>query len=241
MNPWNKYTERYRQGEWRTPIFRDMILEEIRRWPHRPTVLDIGCGCGFDSQPGPQQELAGAAGEYLGIEPDPNIQLGRCFTDAWRCPLEDAPIPPASVDLAFAVMVLEHLTSPRKFWDKLWNIVRPDGVFWGFTVDNRHWFCRASEWFKMLRIKDFYLQRLLRRPDGEDDYQNYPVYYRANSPSQVSPFVRRFSNCEFVNFARVGQLDYYLPACLRGVSAGFDRSLMARGKPGAILAIRLTR
>lgn len=239
MNNWSKYTERYERGEWRTPIFRDLILEDMRHF-RRPTLLDIGCGGGFDGDARMQQELARSAGVYIGIEPDPAIKLGSHFTQVHRCHFEDAPIPPRSVDVAFAVMVLEHLTEPKIFWDKLGEILSPGGVFWGFTVDARHWFCLASLWLKNLRVKDLYLHRLLRHENGDEDYQNYPVYYRANSPSQVLPHVRPFGRCDFLSFARVGQMDYYLPRCLRGVSAGLDRSLLARGKPGAILAVRLT-
>jgi SAM-dependent methyltransferase len=241
MNNWTPYLQRYQGGEWRTPIFRDLLLQELHRLPSRPTLLDIGCGAGFDGDLEMQHELAGAAGEYLGIEPDPAVPLGAHFTRTWRCRFEEAPIPPASVDLAFAVMVLEHLTTPRQFWDRLWEVLRPGGIFWGFTVDARHWFCQASLLLKKLRIKDLYLHRLLQHQEGETDYNNYPVYYRANSPDQVLPLVKRFARCDFLNFVRVGQLDYYLPRFLHGVNARLDCSLMARGKPGAILAIRLAK
>ena len=39
---------RYRKGEWRSTIFRDMILTEARAQQPFPTFLDIGCGTGFD-------------------------------------------------------------------------------------------------------------------------------------------------------------------------------------------------
>src|SRR5262249_24900803 len=103
MTMWNQFVERYRQGEWRTPIFRDMILTEMGRFREAPTVLDIGCGGGFDSQATHQQELAESSGQYLGIEPDPNIKLGPYFSEAWRSVFEAAAVPTNSVDVAFAV------------------------------------------------------------------------------------------------------------------------------------------
>jgi SAM-dependent methyltransferase len=241
MSQWQQFQERYRRGEWRTPIFRDMILTDVRRLRPGPTLLDIGCGNGFDGATDLQRELARNAGEYFGLEPDPAITLGTPFTRTFRCRFEDAPLPPGSVDLAFAVMVLEHLAEPKCFWDRLHGVLRPGGIFWGFTVDARHWFCQASLWLKRLRVKDLYLHRLLRHELGDADYQNYPVFYRANCPHHVLPHVRRFARCDFISFTRVGQLNYYLPRFLHRVSAGLDRSLMARGKPGAILAIRLAR
>ncbi len=239
-SPFSTYIERYCQGHWRTPIFRDMLLNELPHLPDNPTLLDIGCGDGFDGEEEIQQILAEKAGTYIGIEPDAAMPLGAYFDQTYRCTFEDASLEPGTVDLAFAVMVLEHLPDPEVFWEKLWKILAEGGVFWGFTVDARHWFCHASMWLKQLRIKDLYLHRFLRHEE-EDQYQNYPVFYKANTPSQVIPFVRKFRRCDFVNFGKVGQLDYYLPSWLRPLSARLDKSLLARRKPGAILAVRVKK
>jgi cyclopropane fatty-acyl-phospholipid synthase-like methyltransferase len=40
-------------------------------------------------------------------------------------------------------------------------------------------------------------------------------------------------------FARVGQLDPYVPRALRALTDFLDRRAIARGKPGSLLAIRL--
>jgi SAM-dependent methyltransferase len=240
MKNWNTYIRRYQHEEWRTPIFRDMVLEDARAFPRPPTVLDIGCGDGFDDDLDMQKQIASAAGKYIGIEPDPEIQLAPYFTESHRCLFEDAPIAPGSIDLAFSVMVLEHLPRPELFWQKLWTVLAGGGVFWGFTVDARHWFCKASLWFKRLRVKELYLDRL-HGQRGVERYHNYPVYYRANRPEQILPFVKEFRRCDFVNFAKVGQMDYYLPPVLRPVGAALDRSLMARRKAGAILAVRVEK
>ena len=47
--------------------------------------------------------------------------------------------------------------NPRRFWDKLYEVLKDNGVFWGLTVDGRHWFRRASLWAERLKIKDRYL------------------------------------------------------------------------------------
>src|SRR5262249_32690841 len=140
----------------------------------------------------------------------------------------------------FAVMVLEHLPSPRRFWRKLHDVLRPGGVFWGFTMDRRHWFCQASLWADRLQVKELYLNRLAGKR-GVDRYENYPVYYRSNSPLQVASQVRAFSSCDLVNFSKIGQLRSYYPPWLRPVGDLMDRRAIRRGRPGTLLAIRVVK
>src|SRR5437879_2102048 len=89
VDPWAVYLQRYRAGEWRDRIFHDMILAEARRLGPRPTVLDIGCGDGFDGDVPLQRSIARASGRFIGIEPDPTVSLGDYFTEAHRCLFED--------------------------------------------------------------------------------------------------------------------------------------------------------
>jgi SAM-dependent methyltransferase len=231
------YEERFRAGGWRAPLFRDMVLADIHAAGPNATVLDIGCGRGFDGDAGLQQSLAAAAGRYIGVEPDTAVPVSASCAEVHRSFLEEAPIAPGSVDVAFAVMVLEHVPEPRRFWNKLREVLAPGGVFWGFTMDGRHRFCRASRLAERLKIKDIYL-RFLRGERGSERYENYPVHYRCNTPAQVQACARGFATCECLTLGRVGQLDYYLPRSLRPVANGLDRWDIWRGRPGSILAIR---
>jgi SAM-dependent methyltransferase len=240
VNRWQPYCDRYQGGEWRDRIFRDMILEDALRLHPRPTLLDIGCGKGFDTDIPLQQSLVRAAGRYIGIEPDSAVAPGDYLPEIHRCLLEQAPLAPASVDVAFAVMVLEHVPKPQPFWNKIHEILRPDGVFWGFTMDARHWFCAASLFLDRLQLKDLYLTYLLGRR-GSQRYENYPVHYRCNTPAQMSRYARRFRSCECINFARVGQINNYFPRALRGLASLVDRWSIARRQPGTLLAVRAVK
>jgi 2-polyprenyl-3-methyl-5-hydroxy-6-metoxy-1,4-benzoquinol methylase len=115
-DPWAPYIERFRSGEWRDRLLHDLVVEEARRFGPKPTILDIGCGRGLDGDIPLQRSLANVAGRYIGIEPDPAIDLGTYFTETHRCHFEHAPLVPGSVDIAIAVMVLEHLPDPQAFW-----------------------------------------------------------------------------------------------------------------------------
>jgi SAM-dependent methyltransferase len=240
MKRWAPYLERYRRGEWRDRILHDLILEDARRRGGELTFLDIGCGRGFGGDLRLQQSLARAAGRYVGIEPDPEVDPGPHVTERHCCLFEEAPLETASVDVAFANMVLEHLAEPAAFWDKLHEVLRDGGVFWGLTMDARHWFCRASLWAERLKVKDVYLTALRGRR-GKARYENYPVYYRSNTPGQIARYTQRFRSCETLNFARVGQCNYYVPRLLQPLANWLDRRALRRGRPGTVLAVRVEK
>jgi len=207
---WSRYLDRYRGGEWRAPIFRDMIRDDARRLGRGLTWLDIGCGKGLDDDLALQKSLAAEAGRYIGIEPDRAILIGPHVTDVHRCVFEEAPLAAGSVDVAFSSFVLEHVPEPGRFFEKLHEVLVEGGVFWGLTVDSRHYFCLLSRLIERLRLKDWYL-RCLRRSWGEG-YGNYPTYYRANSPGRIRKQTGRFRRVDFIRFHRVGQLEPGAPA-----------------------------
>lgn len=231
------YLARYRQGQWRDRILHDLIVEDIDALGRPPTVLDIGCGLGFDGNIEFQTSLASRARVFIGIEPDPAVDLGGHFTSSHRCLFEQAPIAPASVDVAYAIMVLEHIPDPQPFWDKLYDVLAPGGVFWGLTVDSRSPFAVASYWSEKLRVKDAYMTMLWGKR-GEDRYLNYPVHYSTNSPRQLTRHVADFRSCEVLNFSRPQQLRGSFPRALWPIADAYDNWAVKTGRPGTMLAVR---
>jgi SAM-dependent methyltransferase len=237
-SPWATFIARYRTGEWRDRIFHDMVMADAQRQGPKPTILDIGCGEGLDGDIPLQRSLAAIAGRFIGIEPDFDVSLGDYFTESHRCLLESSPLEAGSVDVAYAVMVLEHLRHPQAFWGKLHQVLADGGVFWGMTVDARHLFCRLSLWAGRLRIKDLYFKRVLAQTPEEARYRNYTTYYRCNTPHQIGRLALGFRRLECINFSRVGQWGDYLPGHLRTIADGIDRRAIRKGRPGSLLIIR---
>ena len=237
---WQSYQDRFRSGKWRGPIFRDIVLDDIRAAGEGATVLDIGCGHGFDGDIRLQRSLAESGCRYIGVEPDTAIAPGEHVSEVYRALFEDAPIPPGSLQVAFAVMVLEHVAQPQRFWDKAWEVLADGGVFWGFTMDGRHRFCQASALTERLGLKDLYLH-FLRGQRGTDRYENYPVQYRCNTPAQIAPCAAAFRECEFISFTAVGQLNYFIPRPLRPLTNCLDRLDIWLNRPGSLLAVRAVK
>ena len=150
---------------------------------------------------------------------------GDHFAEVHRCTLEEWPLAAGSIDLAYAVMVLEHLSRPQPFWDKLFDVLADGGIFWGLTVDARHGLLSpVALGGSPQRIKDLYLDCVLGRVSKTGALtRNYPTYYRTNSPAQIGRFTRAFRSSEFINFSRTGQWGPYLPKSLT-MGCGRDRA-----------------
>jgi SAM-dependent methyltransferase len=240
LEGWQEYSGRYPAGSYRPILFHDMVRADIETAGKDATVLDIGCGRGFDGDQRVQRSLAEASGRYIGVEPDGLITPGNFFTHVYSSFFEEAPIAPGSVDVAFAVMVLEHLEHPQRFWDKLHEVLADGGVFWGFTIDGRSRFCHASLLAERLRLKDLYLG-LLHGKRGTDRYANYPVYYRCNAPEQVLKCAHGFRQCGIASLTCVGQLKYYLPAPLHPLLVRLDKWDLRTNRPGPNLVVRAVK
>jgi ubiquinone/menaquinone biosynthesis C-methylase UbiE len=228
---------RYRQGEWRDRIFRDMIFEDVQPEGRGLTFLDIGCGRGFDGDVPLQKSIARVAGSYIGVEPDMEITPEVKFDALYRNVFEDAPVAPESIDVAYSIMVLEHLQEPQLFWAKVHEVLKKGGVFWGMTVDSRHWFSKCSKWLERLQMKDLYLTSMFGRR-GTERYENYPVFYRSNCPASIDRLAHRFSSRDYLNLSRLGQCSPYLPRFLRPVGALLDRRTIQRNGLGSLLVVR---
>lgn len=239
---WFKYLKRYGKGEWRAKIFFDMVLEDINRINENNSavLLDIGCGKGFDNNIELQNLLSKNISSYIGVEPDKKIPLSSVFSIVHRCDFESAPITNESVDVAFSVMVLEHIACPQIFWRKIYEILKPGGVFWGFTVDSRHWFVYASKLMKYTGIKDYYINLLHGKP-CEGRYENYPVFYNINTPKDIERLTKEFSHTIVLNFRRIGAMDYYFPASLQWIGRLIDRLEISLNRPGSVLAVRVVK
>lgn len=221
-----------------------LILEDLDTLPSglAPTVLDIGCGGGLMDVPLWQHQLATCVGRYVGVEPDADSVTAPVFHQVFNQTFESTPLEAASIDLAYAAMVMEHVADPRAFFAQLARVLRPGGVFWGFTVDRRHYFSWASQLVGALKIKDRYLDRVKGlKGESAARYENFPTHYRCNSPAKLQRLAGEHFSVQCWSLHRVGQLDGYMPYKLRRASRLADRLIIKTGLPGSVLFTRLVR
>jgi SAM-dependent methyltransferase len=241
IDKWNQIIDQYVKGERRPATFAKLLLTDlpsVEPCPSDLVILDIGCGAGFDDDPTLQHTLAKHASRYIGVEPDSHIELADIFHAVHNCRFEDAPIENNSIDIAFAVMVLEHIQEPSVFWEKIHDVLRPEGVFWGFTVDARHWFVAMSWIAERLTLKNLYLDFLHGRRGDPGRYANYPVYYRTNTPRKIRQIAKNFHELTFLQLHKTEQMDYYFPQQLRWIGRYFNRVAHVIGCPPILMAVR---
>jgi SAM-dependent methyltransferase len=234
---------RYQGGSWRGFVFRDLVLDDIAKLKatgREITALDIGCGHGFDGHPDPQKAIGAQCTRFIGIEPDTDIKIPEFFSDPIYALLETANLAPDSIDIAYAVMVLEHVENPTEFMRTLHTCMRHGGVFWGFTVDSRHWFASASNTLAKLKLKDKYLS-FLHGARGEERYENYPVAYKLNTLEDVRRYAGAFKKVDVVSLYKWNQTHYYFPKGLRWVGNALDVVGGWFGRRGSVLVIRLEK
>lgn len=159
-------------------------------------VLDIGCGGNLPSALSP---IVSAVGQLDGVDPNREVLSHPHLTRRWHDRFEEADIPTATYDMAYAYNVVEHIEQPEPFFQKVRAILKPGGCFWALTPHAKHPFCKLARWVELAGGK-----RLAGRAiEGVNDYSSY---YRLNSAAQVLGVIQGYSTAKF----------YYLPSLLSG-------------------------
>ncbi|MBN2004268.1 MAG: methyltransferase domain-containing protein [Anaerolineae bacterium] len=180
-------------------------------------VLDLGCGRG-----GIAERLSGF-GQWMGLDPD-HVSLRehrlpdllRAQADALRLPLGSA-----TFDLVVSSWVMEHLSDPPRVFDEVARVLRPGGRLICLTPNARHPIPRLGQ------ILAHWQRTLVPKVYGRGVADAFPVYYRANTPEQLSRLGAqaglRLVNIELVEdpsyfswnrstFALAARLEILLPA-----------------------------
>ncbi len=160
-------------------------------------------------------------------------------TRVHACLLEEAPIEPGTIDVAFSVFVLEHIEHPAPFFAAVHRALKPGGVFWSFTIDARNAYAKLSTVLQRVALKDRYLDLMFGR--REERHRNYPTHYTANTPEAVRDLAAAFSSVEAISLHSVGIIDGVLPRPVRPLWHVIDRATIRKGWPGANLVVRLVK
>ena len=145
-------------------------------------LLDAGCGQWL----GLARMLAPQAALSVGMDLEPLRREGMA-TGALgvRGDLSAIPFAAGSFDVIVLRSVLEHLEDPRAVFRGLAGALRPGG--WIVALAPSRWYY-ASLAGRLL--PDRLGRRVLRFIFGETVYDNFPTYYRANTPAAIARIAR---------------------------------------------------
>jgi SAM-dependent methyltransferase len=151
--------------------------------PADGVALDVGCGRGTQAEDpvrirGELRTLRGNCAKAIGIDLDPAGEENEAI-DEFRL-MEDPshwPVDDASIDLAVADYVVEHVTDPAAFFKEAARVLKPGGLLGLRTPSTRSYLGVASR-LVPTRAHARVLSRLQPERPSEDVF---PTVYRCNT------------------------------------------------------------
>ncbi len=142
------------------------------------TVLDIGAGGGQRSR----YDFRGKCREMIGIDLDPRVTENPLLDRGIVSDGKTIPLPDNSVDFAFSIYVLEHVSDPIQFCSEIGRILKPGGEFWTITPNRYHYVALIAAYTPISFHKWFNQKR------GRDAEDTFETFYRLNSTSALRKY-----------------------------------------------------
>ena len=142
----------------------------VRDLPADARLLDAGCGEDLPML----ERYANRVGVAVGVDrATPVVDPRGRFI---RGDLSALPFATGSFDLIISRSVFEHLEDPVAVFAEMRRVLRPNGKL-VFTTPNKYYYSCLVARTIPFRWKDLYMRWMF----GEEGYDHFPVYYRANT------------------------------------------------------------
>lgn len=208
--------------------------------PPGAAVLNVGGGCNAS---GGFPRVRRRAGSLVAVDPSPRVVDDRDADERHQLTLEDFSLEHADCfDVAYAVFVMEHVSTPVAFTRAAAQVLRPGGVLLALTVNQWHYF-GLTTWATSRLGLDEWLLRRVRDPEQVEEY-HCRTEYRINTVRSISRHLERagFTEVEFRMWDLPGAYEPYLPRRLTGVATAWSRTAYRLGRPNLMghLAFKAT-
>lgn len=178
---WRMVRRRYHERGWRHGyrLYEDLLAEAA---PSGGRILDAGCGREFAMA----DFLLGLGADVYGLDAEAgDAQRHRDVTmvagDLAQLPFDDE-----TFDVVCSRSVLEHLSDPTAVFAEFRRVLKPGGRV-VFLAPNRYDYVSVGGMLMPHGLR----RRLVRRLEGRDETEAFPVYYRANSKRRLRRLARR--------------------------------------------------
>lgn len=168
----------------RNTFFIDMLLDELKAYS-AAVVADIGCGAGIARSTEYLEDIKKISSKMIGIEPDTAMHPPEeFFGEVQHCFFEDCTLAPGSVSFAYSSMVMEHVAKPDLFMKKMYEVLKPGGMYIFITVNKNHYFTWFARFFKKLKSDE----AILNMAKGKEEVAeyHYPLAYKFNDEETIN-------------------------------------------------------
>jgi SAM-dependent methyltransferase len=200
-------------------------------------VLDIGCGrgCGSEDSCKYRRDIRNLRGErrrVIGIDVDPAgksnpvIDEFRQITEPGRWPVDAA-----TIDMAFADFVIEHIESPDEFFAEWRRVLKPGGYACLRTPNSSSYIALISR----LIPHRFHAKATHFAQGGRKAEDVFPAFYRCNTRRRLTRMFRKYGFYSSVysvegepSYLRFSRLAYRIGAVVhRHIPQPFQSTLVA--------------
>jgi SAM-dependent methyltransferase len=135
------------------------------------TVLDVGAGGGLRSL----YDFRGKCHEMIGIDLDPKVTENPLLDRGLLMDGNSIPLPDHSVDFAFSIYVLEHVSDPEAFCNEISRVLKPGGEFWAITPNRYHYVALVAA------LTPTAFHKWFNKTRGRAADDTFDTFYRLNS------------------------------------------------------------
>lgn len=167
----------------------------------RPTdvLLDAGCGSDIPLTRMYKDRVSMA----IGVDRFPPAKQPGGRVRVINGDLERLPLRSGTVDTILSRSVIEHARDPAQMFTEFARVLRPGGKM-VFTTPNKYYYSCVIASLIPDRLKDYYFHTVF----GEDHYDYFPVFYRANT-AQAFRNVAEAANLKVVKIEALRHYPYY--------------------------------
>lgn len=217
-------------------LFSHLVAQECAARPKPVRALDIGCGHGMNGERATTEHVRRHVDELWGLEPDPGIPPSALFAHFQHATMEEATLPPGSIDVAYSYTVMEHVTDPVRFMTAVYQALKPGGSYLFLTINGVHYFALIAGTLRAMKLDEAVL-RLVRGKQKVESY-HYPVAYKFNTQGVIDRVCREvgFEAPEYAYMEQKGP-EPYMRGPLRPLLHLLNYKRDAMRNPGALLEL----
>ena len=201
--------------------YRTFEHEVARLVRPQDTLLDAGCGRGAPIL----SRFRGKAARLIGVDLV-DFTANHDGLELHTGDLGALPLPDASVDLAMARSVMEHVTDPAAVYREMHRVLKPGGHFVFLTANLWDYASLVA-----MAVPNRFHPWIVAKTEGRAEHDTFPVAYRTNTRGSIEKWARG-SGLEVASFRYLGQYPAYFMfnGFLFLLASGYEK--LIRNVPG---------